>query len=263
MCLPASAAEVVGPQCLELMCAALPDGGDGHFSPESETAIDEQLQGKQAVVIGPGIGTGTGARYLLGQVLTRCAEHQVPLVVDADALTILAADKDMQSPLGHHVVLTPHPGEMARLMDMSSTEVQADRLAVARKCAQQWGCWVVLKGARTVLAGPDGQESVNPAACAALATAGSGDLLAGVIGALAAAGLPLPLASQCGVFLHGAAGELAEHFVGGVVGSAAGDLLPHLSALLNALPTLAPEAPSEIKRVLPGSLHSVWNILAS
>ncbi len=263
MFLPASAAAIVSPQCRELMCTALPDESDGHFASESADAVEEELQNKQAMAIGPGLGTTQGAKQLLQRVLEVAAKRKLPLVIDADGLNLLAEHKELQELLGAHVVLTPHPGEMARLVGSSSAEIQQDRLAIAEKYAAKWGCWLVLKGARTIIAGPDGQVSINPAATPVLATAGSGDVLTGVIGAFAASGIPIQLASQCAVFLHGAAGELAQEDATGVFGTTAGDLIRYIPTLMNVLPKLASPPVSEMVQVLPGSLHFAADALAN
>lgn len=148
-----------------------------------------------------------------------------PTVVDADGLKLLAELPDWPRLLTAPAVLTPHPGEMAQLTGLSKDEIQADRVAVARRFAADWGHVVVLKGAFTVVAAPDRQATLHPFATAALARAGTGDVLAGLITGLLAQGLhPYP-AAVAGVFLHGLAGELATEEVGTQVSVLAGDVL--------------------------------------
>ena len=159
-----------------------------------------------------------------------------PLVVDADGLNALAAlgDEEWWRRLPAPSVLTPHPGEMARLMDVETSEVQADRLGSAGLMAVWWGHVVVLKGAYTVVASPDGRTVVLPFATPALATAGSGDVLAGAIVGLMAQGLTLFDAALAGAYLHGLAGSWAGEEIG-LAGAVAGDLLPRLPRALGAI----------------------------
>ena len=156
-----------------------------------------------------------------------------PLVVDADGLNALAKVSDWWKVLPPGTILTPHPGEMARLMGGETTapEIQADREGVARSMAAKWGAVVVLKGALTVVAGPDGREVVVPFANAGLATAGSGDVLAGAIVGLRAQGMDAFEAAVAGTYLHGLAGELARVDLGDM-GMVAGDLPPRLPLAL-------------------------------
>jgi NAD(P)H-hydrate epimerase len=157
-----------------------------------------------------------------------------PLVVDADALNALAASGvEWWAALPPGTILTPHPGEMARLMGSGTTskDVQADRWDASRRMAQDWGAVVVLKGAFTVVAAPDGRQVVLPFANPGLATAGSGDVLAGAIAGLRAQGLPAFEAAVAGAYLHGLAGELVRQDLGDM-GMVAGDLPPRLPLAL-------------------------------
>ncbi len=154
-----------------------------------------------------------------------------PLVVDADALNALAQIADWHKHLPANSILTPHPGEMARLCGLSTKEVQARRWDLAREKAREWGQIVLLKGAHTVIAAPDGRLAVLPFANPALATAGSGDVLAGAIVGLLAQGLPPFEAAVCGAFLHGLAGEYARAETGDA-GVVAGDLITYLPRVL-------------------------------
>lgn len=157
-----------------------------------------------------------------------------PLVVDADALNALAQTEDWATYLPHNSVFTPHPGEMARLCGLSTKEVQARRWELTQEKAREWGQVVLLKGAFTVVAAPDGRLAVLPFANPALATAGSGDVLAGAIVGLLAQGVPPFEAAVCGAFLHGLAGEYARADMG-EAGVVAGDLIPRLPAVLASL----------------------------
>ena len=151
-----------------------------------------------------------------------------PLVIDADALFALAQSGEWWTRLAPNTaILTPHPGEMATLTGLSRAEIQADRVTVARKFAAQWNQVVVLKGAFTVVASPDGKVTMLPFATPALATAGTGDVLAGTIVAMLAQKLKPFDAAVAGAYLHGLAGEIAEKEIG-KAGVVAGDLLPRL-----------------------------------
>lgn len=159
-----------------------------------------------------------------------------PLVVDADGLNALAQVKGWYGRLPPDTILTPHPGEMARLVGQGTTsqDIQADRESVARRMAEQWQVIVVLKGAFTVVAAPDGRVMVAPFANPGLSTAGSGDVLAGVIVGLRAQGLAAFEAAAAGVYLHGLAGELVRAELGDM-GSVAGDLLARLPLALQRI----------------------------
>lgn len=162
------------------------------------------------------------------------ALRRLPWVIDADALNALAHSEYWHQHLPAHAILTPHPGEMARLCGCSTREVQADRIGIARAKAAAWNAVVVLKGAYTVVAAADGRAVVLPFANPALATAGSGDVLAGAIAGALAQGLAPFEAAVVGGYLHGLAGELARQDLGDA-GVLAGDLLIRLPIALRQL----------------------------
>ncbi len=165
-------------------------------------SLDAILRGKNAVVIGPGLGLGDDARIAVEYVL---ATWQGPVIVDADALTMFAGRPSVLL-AAKNAVLTPHPGELARLLGKTAAKVEADRFHAARELVAATGAVVVLKGAHTIIASPDSRLAVSPMACPVLATAGSGDVLAGIIGAMAC-GLSGFEAACAGVMLHALAGE--------------------------------------------------------
>jgi hydroxyethylthiazole kinase-like uncharacterized protein yjeF len=170
----------------------------------------------QAWVVGPGMGTDDAARGALAEVL----DTDLPVVVDADALTLAAAEPPLVRNRTAPTVLTPHDREFARF----GSEVGPDRIGAARRLAADLGCVVLLKGDATVVAGPDGRAFVNDTGTSWLATAGTGDVLAGILGALLATGLDATLAAAVAAHLHGRAGRLAAErgpFV-------AGDLIRYL-----------------------------------
>lgn len=165
--------------------------------------LGSAVRGKAAIVIGPGLGGSEQARGWLAEVLST----DIPAVIDADALALLDDKTRSASP----VVVTPHPGEAARLLGTTVSEIEGDRLAAARSLAEQTRAVVVLKGARTIVCdGTQGSDfcSINPTGGPALATAGSGDVLAGMIGGLLAQGLSAVDAARAGAWIHGCAGEL-------------------------------------------------------
>jgi hydroxyethylthiazole kinase-like uncharacterized protein yjeF len=222
-------------KAIELMTARYAEGDDA--DPEASGAALEALaEHAAALAIGPGIPTGAGMRAVVHRLASRLDR---PTVLDADALNALGTDAPRllaSAPAAR--VLTPHPGEMGRLLGISIAEVQSDRLGHARGLATASRAVVVLKGARTIVAAPDGRIFINPIACASLATAGSGDVLCGLIGALLARGLDALAAAQVGVFVHGAAGEeLAPRLGDGV---AAGDLPPAIAVVMARLAAAAP-----------------------
>ena len=222
----------------------------------NEHAVDlllESLNGYDALLIGPGIGRDEKTRLFLERLSTRrrtaskgpigfireAGGKQVsegsplpPMVVDADALNLLSEIKDWTRCLPPNCILTPHPGEMSRLTGREIDDIQADRIAVAQQAALEWKQIVLLKGAFTVVASPDGETTVIPFANPALATAGTGDVLAGILVSLLGQGLAPYPAAVAGAFLHGAAGEMAGHELGRA-GTTAGDLLPYIAAVLD------------------------------
>ncbi|MBI5608866.1 MAG: NAD(P)H-hydrate dehydratase [Deltaproteobacteria bacterium] len=190
--------------------------------------IEKLIAGKAALAVGPGLGTGAAEVDLVARLL---ALSTVPVVLDADGLSALAQKPDLAEPAAGRLVLTPHPGEMARLLGKEVAEVEADRLAAAREAARRFAAVVVLKGPRTLVAAPDGTWSVANAPNAALAKAGTGDVLTGAIGALLARGLAPLAAAQAGVGLHARAGVLLRAAFGGR-GGLASDLPERLAAAM-------------------------------
>jgi ADP-dependent NAD(P)H-hydrate dehydratase / NAD(P)H-hydrate epimerase len=185
----------------------------------------------QAWVVGPGIGTDAFAEHLLAQVLS----SDLPVIVDADALTIVGRRPALVTDRHAPTVLTPHAGELTRLLGLEPDErddVEARRLHYARAGAQKLQATVLLKGSTTVVCAPDGLVRVNSTGTPWLATAGSGDVLSGIIGALLAGGLSAHDAASCAAYLHGAAGRLASDGAPVV----ADDLVSHLQAALRSLP---------------------------
>lgn len=220
------------PECCLLPCI---DGAEGGISPESLSLLRRQ---KAAVLLaGPGLGytaqsTARAAetRTLIQQLLSGFAGCAV---LDADGLNAAAGLLSAGQPLPHPagaLVLTPHPGEMARLTGLSTGAVNADREGIARRFAQQWDAVVLLKGMCTIIAAPDGRCFVNPTGNPGLARGGSGDALAGILAALLACGLEAAEAAACAAWLHGAAADRAAA-QRGEYGMLPQDLFPALGIL--------------------------------
>jgi NAD(P)H-hydrate epimerase len=188
--------------------------------------LQAMLDRPAAIAVGPGLGSSPWSE----QLLQRVTDTELPLVVDADALNILAAGRVVESPQRSNWILTPHPGEAARLLRCSNAETQADRFAAVRNLQQRYGGVAILKGAGTLICAGDVvylSSYGNPG----MASGGMGDVLSGVLVSLLAQGLE-PLHAAClGVCLHGAAADRAAS-VKGMRGLLATDLLPHLRRLL-------------------------------
>jgi len=206
--LPERAAYALLGRLPEAIVRAVPDDGAGGWSRASADRLLEFAQGKQAFAVGPGIGRFEGDADWLRRLWT---ETRCPLVLDADALNILAdaGGLDAWPRRQHPTVLTPHPGEMARLVASSTKDVQRDRLELARRFARERGVTLVLKGARSIVALPNGECFVNSTGNPAMATGGAGDALTGVVAGLIAQGLSAEAAAVVGVYWHGAAGDRA------------------------------------------------------
>jgi NAD(P)H-hydrate epimerase len=202
---PASIYSVVGGAAIEAMPVPLPEA-DGGVAAEAIGPIRDLIMAADVVACGPGLGTKPGALEVLRALL---GEAKCPLVLDADALNLMAR-LSPAPPSAIPRVLTPHPGEMARLLDAGVEDVQRHRLQSARVAAERFRAVVVLKGARTVVADPAGALYVIPTGNPAMATGGMGDVLTGVIAALIGQGLAPLAAAWSGAYLHGLAGDIAQ-----------------------------------------------------
>ncbi len=205
----------------EAMVDPLPQGDDGSVTGEGVVPL---LAKATAIAIGPGLGTGGGPRLLLDAVL---GQWHGPLLLDADALTLLAGRLEALADRAAPTLLTPHPGELARLLGTATAAVTADRLAAARQAARRGGATVLAKGARTIVAQREGRAVINPTGGPGLASGGAGDVLTGAIGALLAQGVPALEAAVTGAYLHGRAAELAgEQHPGAVPAGVVASYLP-------------------------------------
>jgi NAD(P)H-hydrate epimerase len=226
------AANVLEGRMAEVMVTRLAPGADAGALRRSADAV---LAGKRAVVVGPGFGTDQAAHLVAGHIL---ASFSGTIVADADMFTLHAGAPEALAVAGGHLVLTPHAGELARLLGRTADSVERDRFAAAREAAARTGAVVLLKGPYTVVTDPGGRTVVSGSGVPALATAGSGDVLSGVIGALACA-LPPFEAAWCGAFLHGVSGSAweKEHGDRGLVASEIAEGLPDVLAALTTAGT--------------------------
>ncbi len=202
--IPESLDAAVEPQALEVMTALLPESKPGILTDSALDAINALSAGKTVLALGPGMGTAEGTANLIRELVRT---SPIPMVIDADGLNCLAGDMDALKRRKADAVLTPHPGEMGRLVKKSPAEIQEDRAGWARRLAGAYGVTVVLKGAKTVIALKDGTVFVNPTGNPGMASGGMGDVLTGMIAGWMAQGLSPEAAAQAGVYLHGAAAD--------------------------------------------------------
>jgi len=222
---------ILAAKCTEVMATPVPEVAPGAVGHAAYDSVLRQLATAEAGVIGPGLGRDRSTWRL---ILDLTQHISCPLVLDADALNALSDSPRLKGRLGKGRVLTPHPGEMARLTGKSIDAIASDRVGAARKAAKEWGAVIVLKGARTVVAHPDGRTSEDPHEVPALATGGTGDVLAGMIGGLMAQGSDPYSAAVTGVYIHAAAGRrLSQRF--GDSGLLASDLLLEIPQVMNVL----------------------------
>ena len=186
------------------------------IAPKALWELEKDLDKATAVVLGPGLSTNeetvSFVQKFMSKVMDRSTE--VPCLIDADGLNCISENTKVFPEDARHIVITPHPKELARLLDESTSDIQKDRIGSATKAAVEFGCIVVLKGAHTVIADPDGNVYINPTGNPGMSTAGVGDVLSGIIGGLLAQGVEPFDAAVAGVYLHGRAGDLASHSLG-------------------------------------------------
>jgi holo-[acyl-carrier-protein] synthase len=222
---------ILAQKCTEVIVGPVPEISPGVMGHASLSGILRGFAGADAGVIGPGLGRDASTRRLVEDLVPRVA---APLVLDADALNLLSEHRTILPRLSPQIVLTPHPAEFARLSGLETGAVQQDRRGIASRFAKVWNKVVVLKGAGTVIAAPDGRVTLNPIATPALASGGTGDVLAGLIGGLMAQKLPPFEAAVTGVHVHSLAGMDLEVSLG-QAGVLASDLLPQIPRVMERL----------------------------
>jgi hydroxyethylthiazole kinase-like uncharacterized protein yjeF len=228
---PKAAEQALELRLLEAMTRGLPDEEGMHVEAGAEQ-VAEMAERAGAVVLGPGIGKGDGPRTF-AQAVAR--QTEIALLIDADGLNAHVGALEQLADREAATILTPHAGELGRLLDQDSDEIERRRLHYAREAATRSQAIVVLKGDDTIVAQPDGATAISPGATPALATAGTGDVLAGVIGALLAKGLDAFEAAAAGVIVHAHAGMHAANDIG-ADHVTAGDVIDALPAAFRAAP---------------------------
>jgi len=223
---------VLAAKLTETTYLPLPEAEQGVISGEAAALINQNLKSYDVLLLGCGLGQSDSVSELITALL--CQKDLPPLVLDADALNTLARIPDWWRKVTSDAILTPHPGEMARLCGLTIAEIQSDRMGIATKYAREWQKTIVLKGAFTAVATPDGGCRVSPFANPGLASGGTGDVLAGAIAGLLAQGLCLFDAAALGVYLHGNAGKVVKDVLGDA-GMVASDLPPVLPMVIKHL----------------------------
>jgi NAD(P)H-hydrate epimerase len=229
---PSSVNDVLEAKLLEAMTLPLPETKARSLARSGLDRVLAFMRARTAIAIGPGLSTDPETVELVQSLMKHLDR---PSVLDADALNALASRASLLTECKIPPILTPHPGEMARLeVDATSQTVNADRIGTARRFARERGVFVVLKGARTVIARPDGLLAICPTGNPGMATAGTGDVLTGMLVGLLAQGVPAWEAACAATYLHGSAGDLAARQLG-QAGMLAGDLIAHIPYALQAI----------------------------
>ena len=229
--IPASLNPIMEVKLTEVMTLLLPEDREGTLGGGAVDKVLEAMESHDALALGPGLGMAPATRDVVTGLLERVEK---PVVLDADGINAAAIEPWSLTDRDHPTVITPHPGELGRLLGKEAREIQAARLDSALEAARRMGCVTVLKGANTLVAAADGKVYFNPLILPGLATAGSGDVLTGCTAVLCAQGLGPLQAALCGVFIHGKAAELASHLVG-PVGMVAGDVISNLPLAIAGL----------------------------
>lgn len=241
LAVPESLHHILEIKTTEAMTVPLPDSVSGHLASSAFPAIVKLLPDKDALAIGPGIDRRPGTVAL---VHTLVESVELPMVIDADGLNALAEDITvLRRKRSATVILTPHPGEMARLLGTSIPDVDAIRISVAQEFARNYGIYLVLKGARTIIAAPTGMAAINGSGNPGMSSGGMGDVLTGIITSLLGQGYNAWDACRLGVFMHGYAADLVAEEIG-EIGLCASDVQNKLPAACNKLFRTNPASPN-------------------
>jgi len=232
--IPKSLQGILAAKLTEVMTRPLPETKDYSLSLQALPELLSIIEGMDAVAIGPGLSQQSQTKQLIRQLLPRVTK---PCVVDADGLNAVADEPQVLKRLSPHMIVTPHPGEMGRLIGLSAHDVQRDRERIATEFATRHRVVTVLKGHRTIVANVDGAMDVNDTGNPGMASGGCGDVLTGVIAGLLGQGLAPFDAARLGVSLHGLAGDLAAEEVG-EVGLIASDVLDRIPAAIEQYQTI-------------------------
>ena len=206
LALPASLMNAMEAKLDEVMKEPLPETEERTISESALERVVQLLEGKDCLALGPGLSTHPETQEMVRKLIPRV---KVPMVVDADGINALSLHLEALSQLQGPLILTPHPGELSRLLSVSAEEVQRNRVAIAQQFSSGFNVFLVLKGKGTLVSNPEGEAFINPSGNPGMATGGSGDVLTGILAGMVAMGIQIPLALQAGVFLHGLAGDLA------------------------------------------------------
>lgn len=228
---PASISFIYACNVMEAINIQLEDERKGILSKRCISVLDFSMWGKSVIAVGPGLTTILGVKNVVKHILKK---SNVPLVIDADALNIISKRVSLLAEIRAGAVITPHPGEMSRLTGKSIEYIMANRIETAREFAVKWKVTVVLKGADTVTALPNGDTYINSTGNPGMATAGAGDVLTGVIASLIGQGIPMEKAAVTGVYLHGLAGDIASAEFG-EYGMIASDIAAKLPAAIKSI----------------------------
>jgi NAD(P)H-hydrate epimerase len=221
---------ILEPLVTEPMTVPLAQTPEGYLSDQSQAPIQLLLEDKQALALGPGIGTQAPTRSLVRRLIT---DTQVPVILDADGINCIAGHTERLKARTSPTVLTPHPGEMARLTGKTTREIQADRKKISSQFAREYQVVLVLKGAQTLVCCPDGRTWICPTGNPGMASGGMGDVLTGLIAGFVAQGFSVEDAAMAGVFIHGYCGDsLAEKTPFGFLAS---DMIPAIPKTIHAL----------------------------
>jgi NAD(P)H-hydrate epimerase len=207
----------------EMIYLPLPETDAVSISDKAVDALESHIEKASAVILGPGLSQHESTVKFVHDILPVIADSGKPCIVDADALNAISKDTTKFPKQGTKFVLTPHPKELSRLMQNTVEEIQKDRISAARQAATRFGCTVVLKGSRTIVASHDGTIYINPTGNPGMATAGSGDVLSGIVGGFLAQGMQPFEAAIAAVYIHGLAGDIAAMELG-EAGVIAGDI---------------------------------------
>ncbi len=228
---PQSCLPMVARSMLELMTEPLAETPEGTLDVQAGERILELLRGKDALMLGPGISTHESTTSL---ILNLLPQVNIPMVIDADGLNILAEKPQILKEVRVPVVLTPHPGEFGRLLGISTQQVVAEKLELVPQFAREYGVYLVLKGYRTLTAAPDGRVFINPTGNPGLATGGTGDVLSGMLVSMLIQGENILDAILASVYIHGLSGDLAAHRYG-EKSLVAGNIITYLPAAIKCL----------------------------
>ncbi len=231
LAIPASLNPIIESKCTEVMTLPLMDHGCGWLGTRNMDQILDFADNVDAVALGPGMGRQEETAKLVREIVGAVSH---PMVIDADGINAFAGHCDVLAEADGDIIITPHPGELSRLTEMSVADIQSDRIGTAQHVAADLGVTVLLKGAGTVTADPGGETWINITGNSGMASGGMGDILTGIIASLLGSGLDAVSAGACGAYLHGLAGDVTARSMG-PRGYLATDLLDYLPPLLAEL----------------------------